>query len=120
MIVAMVMPEIGFDEVPMRPVMRDETVTKKKPKTTTSRPMQSEPGKLPCGKFGATAMKSAEHERRRARPGPCRDRARCGSPRSGLAALPNAFTDSRNAETIVGSVRTSVIRPAHATAPAPM
>ena len=30
---AIVMPEIGFDEVPIRPVMRDETVTKKKPKT---------------------------------------------------------------------------------------
>ena len=30
--VAIVMPEIGFDEVPMRPVIRDETVTKKNPK----------------------------------------------------------------------------------------
>ena len=32
--VAIVMPEIGFDELPMRPVMRDDTVTKKKPKMT--------------------------------------------------------------------------------------
>src|SRR5689334_15644739 len=28
--VAIVMPEIGFDEVPIRPVIREETVTKKK------------------------------------------------------------------------------------------
>ena len=34
--VAIVMPEIGFDEVPMRPVIRDETVAKKKPKMRIS------------------------------------------------------------------------------------
>ncbi len=33
--VAMAMPEIGFDEVPIRPVMREETVTNRKPKTIT-------------------------------------------------------------------------------------
>ena len=33
---AIVMPEIGFDELPMRPVMRDDTLTKKKPNTTVS------------------------------------------------------------------------------------
>ena len=33
--VAMVMPEIGFDELPISPVMRLDTVTKKKPNTTT-------------------------------------------------------------------------------------
>src|ERR1022692_2330976 len=32
--VAIVMPEIGFDEDPISPVSRDETVTKRKPKTT--------------------------------------------------------------------------------------
>src|SRR5262245_2285034 len=35
--VAIAIPEIGLDEVPIRPVMRDETVTNKKPKTTTSK-----------------------------------------------------------------------------------
>src|SRR4029450_8288271 len=30
--VAIVMPEIGFDELPISPVMRDDTLTKKKPK----------------------------------------------------------------------------------------
>src|SRR5438270_11078288 len=34
--VAMAIPEIGFDEVPIRPVMRDETVTNRNPKTMTN------------------------------------------------------------------------------------
>ena len=52
----MVMPEIGFDEVPMRPVMRDDTVTNRKPKTMTRMAAR----KLPCiGIFGATARKIA-------------------------------------------------------------
>src|ERR1051326_9181833 len=33
--VAIVMPETGLAELPMSPVMRDETVTNKKPKITT-------------------------------------------------------------------------------------
>src|SRR6185312_10740528 len=33
--VAMAMPEMGFDELPINPVMRDETVTKRNPKMTT-------------------------------------------------------------------------------------
>ena len=50
------MPEIGFDEVPMRPVMRDDTVTKKKPKMT----IRIAARKLPCvGMPGATARKIA-------------------------------------------------------------
>ena len=32
--VAIVMPEIGLDELPMSPVMRDDTVTKKNANTT--------------------------------------------------------------------------------------
>ena len=54
--VAIVIPEIGFDEVPIRPVMRDDTVTKRKPKTMTRIAAR----KLPCiGIFGATARKIA-------------------------------------------------------------
>ena len=34
--VAMVMPEIGLAELPINPTMREETVTKRKPKTTMS------------------------------------------------------------------------------------
>ena len=32
----MVMPETGFAEVPIRPQMREDTVTNRKPKITTS------------------------------------------------------------------------------------
>src|SRR4029450_7129391 len=54
--VAIVIPEIGLDEVPMRPVIRDETVTKRKPKMMTRMAAR----KLPCvGIFGATARKTA-------------------------------------------------------------
>src|SRR4029079_17362113 len=54
--VAIVIPETGFDEDPIRPTMRDETVTKKNPKTTT----RMDATKLPCvGIRGATTRKSA-------------------------------------------------------------
>ncbi len=36
MSVAMAMPEIGFEDVPISPVIREETVTNRKPKITTS------------------------------------------------------------------------------------
>ena len=36
--VAMLMPLIGFEELPRRPLMRAATVTKRKPKTTTKMP----------------------------------------------------------------------------------
>ena len=56
MSVAIVMPEIGFDDEPMRPVMRDETVAKKKPKRT----MRIDTRMLPCvGSPGVTARKMA-------------------------------------------------------------
>ena len=53
--VAIVIPEIGFDELPMIPTMRLETVTKKKPKTTTRSPVRSDPGNVP-GSVGRNAM----------------------------------------------------------------
>ena len=53
---AIVMPETGFDDEPIRPTMRDDTVTKKKPKMMTS----TEARKLPwVGMPGATARKMA-------------------------------------------------------------
>src|ERR1700753_2656165 len=36
MSVAMVIPETGFDELPINPTMRDDTVTNKKPNSATS------------------------------------------------------------------------------------
>src|SRR4028118_2293039 len=54
--VAIVMPETGFEEEPIRPTIREDTVTKKNPKTTTS----SEATAFPCvGIPGATARKTA-------------------------------------------------------------
>ncbi len=45
--VAIVMPEIGFDDEPTSPVSREETVTNKKPKTRimigANRPVQAQP-----------------------------------------------------------------------------
>ena len=68
MSVAMVMPEIGLDEEPISPTIRDETVTKKKPKMTT----RIDATKLPCvGSRGATREEqgqqhgAGEHHRHR-------------------------------------------------------
>src|SRR5687767_12477805 len=56
MSVAMVMPEMGFDEDPISPTIRDDTVTKKKPKITT----RIDATKLPCvGSRGASARNRA-------------------------------------------------------------
>ena len=117
MSVAIVMPEIGFDEVPMRPMMRDDTVTKKKPKTM----IRTAARKFHCvGILGATARKSAsssesdEHDgHRHVALGAERRRPRARRP-------PKSFTLSRNDETMVGIVRASVMRPAASTAPAPV
>ena len=119
MSVAIVMPEIGFEDVPMIPTIRDETVTKKNPKTTIRADMRSDPGNGPCGKPGRTAMMSA----RTAEPTSTKPIGRSSSVRIFFAAPappPNDFRDSRKAPTMVGIVLTSVMTPAHATAPAPM
>ena len=114
--VAIVIPEIGFDELPMRPVIRDDTVTKKNPKTTIS----TAATKFHCiGMPGVTARNSA----RSSEPTRTTVSGMSRSVRSRPAApvvAPNSFTLSRNDDTIVGSVRASVIRPAARTAPAPV
>ena len=114
--VAIVIPEMGFDDVPIRPTMRDDTVTKKKPKTIVSTAAR----KLPCvGIPGATARKIASSRL------PTRTTS-SGMSRSVRACVtappfaPRSFMLSRNDETIVGIVRASVISPAASTAPAPV
>ena len=116
MSVAIVMPEIGFDDDPISPVMRDDTVTKKKPNTSSRNAAR----KLPCvGILGATARKSASSS------DPPRTTT-IGMSRSVrildacVWPLPKSFTLSRNDETIVGIVRASVMMPAASTAPAPV
>ena len=113
--VAIVIPEIGFDEDPMRPVMREDTVEKKNAKTTISSAARMLPR---SGMFGATARKSASSSdpisttligiSRSVR-----------SPEAPLAA-PNPFSPSSADRTIVGIVRASVMSPPASTAPAPM
>src|SRR5512138_3216702 len=97
--VAIVMPEIGLDDEPIRPVIRDDTVTKKKPKMTISTAAR----KFPCvGILGAMARKIAS-----ARDPP--STTIIGMSRSVLVftgpvlSPPKSFTLSRNDETIVGS-----------------
>src|SRR6185436_3394147 len=52
--VAIVMPEIGLDDVPINPVMRDDTVAKKKPKIR----IRTAASTLPCvGRPGEKARK---------------------------------------------------------------
>src|SRR5215468_7309989 len=60
------MPEIGFDDVPIMPTMRELTVTKKKPKTTTNSPISSLPRiPPPLGSWGRTAtMRTSASEPR--------------------------------------------------------
>ena len=99
--VAIVMPEIGFDEEPIRPVMRDDTVAKKKPKRT----IRIDARTLPCvGRPGITARKiasssdAAEHDGHR----DVALGAQTGAP---PAAAPKPFSPSRADEMIVGIVR---------------
>src|SRR5688572_27512092 len=54
--VAIVMPEIGFDDDPIRPTMREETATKKKPKIRMSTPVRRLAGNPPVGRFGRNAI----------------------------------------------------------------
>ena len=112
----MVMPEIGLDEEPMRPVMRDETVTKKNPKIT----MRAEARKFHwVGIFGATARKmaSASEPPSTTVIGRSRSVRICFGPPD---LVLKSFTLSRNDDTIVGSVRARVISPEARTAPAPV
>ena len=57
--VAIVIPEMGFDDVPMSPVIRDETVTKKKPKTTIRTPSMAAKSTASSVRFTASARVAA-------------------------------------------------------------
>ena len=116
--VAIVIPETGFELVPIRPTIRDDTVTKKKPNTTMRTPSRMRPPKVP-GRNGNSAMMATS-----ARLPPTttpmgrswlvREGRAAPAPARMLAMLP------LNAATMVGSVRRSVMNPPAATAPAPI
>ena len=112
----MVMPEIGFDELPMRPVMREDTLTKKKPNRMVSTADQRVPLRRQArdGDQEDGQRERAEHARRSAA-GPVRCARVPAAPPS-----PRPFMLSLKLPRMVGSVRPSVISPAASTAPAPM
>ena len=56
--VAIVIPEIGFEDEPMSPTIRDDTATKKKPNTTMRRLSSSAHGK-PTGIFWTSGISTA-------------------------------------------------------------
>ncbi len=109
------MPEIGFDELPMRPVMREDTLTKKKPNRMVSTATRG----CPCvGRPGTATRKIASASV----PSITTSSGRSCSVRAVPAAPPSPrpFMLSLKLPRMVGSVRASVISPAASTAPAPM
>src|SRR5262245_34483898 len=116
--VAIVIPEIGLDEDPIIPTIRELTVTKKKPKITTSSPIKRVDGNCPGSCGNRDTIKTSTSD-------PMATYV-IGISRSVLGGLIPAFKSfkllklSRNAETIVGRVLINVIKPAAATAPAPI
>ena len=116
----MVMPETGFELVPMRPTMREETVTKKNPKTMMSTPSSSRPPRLPGMKGRTARMRTSARL-----PNTTTERGRSRSVRGTRAAVAPAppRKEARlplKLATMVGSVLISVMKPPAATAPAPI
>ena len=126
MSVAMVMPETGLADDPTSPTMRELTVTKRNPKTTTS----SDAARLAAHPTNApgTGLNSRKTNMRAtisSEPMSTTPMDRSSSVRIGLAfaaAAPGRMVlrPAVRAPTIVGSVLSRVIKPAAATAPAPM
>ena len=115
---AMVIPEMGLDEVPMMPTMRLDTVTKKNPKATISTPNRSfEPRPLPGMNGKSATMRTSAAE-----PPITTDRGRSFSVRRGSTLTPPRMLPIAplKAWTMVGSVLMSVMKPPAATAPAPI
>src|SRR5262245_36350516 len=113
---AIVIPEMGFDDDPIRPVIREDTVAKKKPKIR----MRMAATILPwVGNPGVTARKIASSTE------PPSTTA-IGMSRSVLVPVPAVAAAEKSRRlpladaTIDGIVRASVINPAASTPPAPM
>ena len=122
----MAMPEMGFEEVPMSPTMREDTVTNRKPKITTSREA-SRLAKTPVGAPGTGLNVSSDQTNRTITADPASTnvvlRSRLVRPTAAAWAallLRRSAAPALSAATMVGMVLASVMRPAAATAPAPM
>ena len=122
----MVMPLMGFEELPMRPTMREETVTNKNPKTTTKIPAIRFANRPVCAPGIGRNVKSAHIMATiTSEPKTTTLMGRSRLTRSAAAAPAarwacKSLSPARSADQIVGIVLASVIKPAAATAPAPM
>ena len=99
--VAMVMPEMGLAELPIRPTMRELTVTKRNPKTTTSSEAArlAQQAHLRAGNGLEVEEEEHQHDQQnRADDARCpwRDRSRCGVA-CGLGAAPLAHVPEARA-----------------------
>jgi hypothetical protein len=123
--VAMVIPLTGFDEFPIRPLMREATVTNRNPKTTTNiaaikfetMPVSAPGMGLNFSRAHIITMITAEPMITNRM-----ERSRSVRSVSVIAACfaRTSLSPALNAENIVGIVLISVIRPDAATAPAPI
>ena len=118
--VATVIPEIGFDDEPISPVSREETVTNRKPKMMISRA----PSRFHCRWSWGTSMidgdqrdDAADHELERHVLVGAQDRRR--RPAAPVRPRKSARPPLRPCQ-IVGSERNRLMMPPAATAPAPM
>src|SRR3569833_529945 len=124
--VAIVMPETGLAEEPTRPTMRELTVTNRNPKTTTSREAaRFAPHPTHAPGTGLNSRKMNMHATIRSEPMITMLIERSFSVRIGFAVSAPApdfmdFNPVVRALQIVGTVLRRVIRPAAATAPAPI
>src|SRR5258708_38226804 len=124
--VAIVMPLTGFDDVPINPQMRHDTVTNRNPKTRTSSAATRFENKPVCAPGMGLNVRSA-HIIARIATEPIRTNfiGRSRSCRLVVGATPSrsartSLSPEVSAATIVGMVRMSVISPQAATAPPPL
>ena len=116
MSVAIVIPDTGLEEEPIKPTMREATVTKKNPNTMTNRAESRFIGILGRKAISTirAALPTSTHTSGRS------FSVRLCSTTCPLRLLRKSARESRNALTMVGSVLMSVMTPPKVTAPAPM
>src|SRR5579863_1243223 len=114
--VAIVIPEMGLEEEPIKPTMRDDTVTKKKPNTTIITAERKLVGMFGIMDIKTTSATLPTNTYTRGISLSVRDFTTALSLRLSLRSL----KESRKALIIVGNVFINVISPPKVTAPAPM
>src|SRR5580692_8308144 len=124
--VAMLMPLIGLEELPSNPLMRPATVTNRNPKTTTNTAANRFWYHCVCAPWMGKKVSTAQIMATMTIDPPTTHRM--GTSQSMrleeldwlLLSARTSFSPARSAEMIVGIVRSRVISPEAATAPAPI